>query len=302
MSAQLATRVARNGCSLHNGVMQKRSEGFFNGYQDTRLFFQIWHPPEKPNGILLITHGQGEHSDCYHRLVTALAPMGILIVGWDLRGHGRSQGQRGYVGDFSEYSRDFEALCQQVLHKLQVLHDVPTVYFAHSMGTLVQLKGLAHLENGTECTQILSSPFLGLALEVPKHKQLAAEVLGKWLPRLTLSNEIDFEDLSRDLDVIEEFRRDTLRHQRISTGAYLGALETAEQILNQPLIWAGKVLFLLSDSDPVVSSPIIRKFADQMITADVQVEVFEKRKHELVNDLGREEVFQKVLTFLKTAY
>lgn len=279
--------------------MLKCSEGFFQSHGMTNLFYQIWYPHNSPKGILVITHGQGEHSDCYHRLVEALQSLDFLIIGWDLRGHGRSDGQRGYVSDFNDYVIDFRTFQKKIIEDLVHKNSgIPLVYFAHSMGCVVQLSALSKIEEGCKATQVLSSPFLGLSLEIPTYKQAAAEILGKFLPRLTLNNEINNNQLTRDFDIQREFEMDSLRHHKISSQAYLGALSFADKIIKQADLWEGKMLILLSDSDPIVSSPLNRRFADSLSAADVRVEVFENRKHELINDLGREEVFRAIREFL----
>ena len=72
--------------------MYKRSEGFFKGYQDINLFFQIWDNPNA-KGTIIITHGHGEHSEAYHRLTEAFENDPWTFYGWDLRGHGRSRSE-----------------------------------------------------------------------------------------------------------------------------------------------------------------------------------------------------------------
>ncbi|MFN7727648.1 MAG: alpha/beta fold hydrolase [Bdellovibrio sp.] len=276
--------------------MLKRSEGFFEGVHQTKLYFQSWLPETPIKGLLVITHGQGEHSDCYHRLIEALAPMGWGFLLWDLRGHGRSHGQRGYVSSFSDYTRDFELLSRQVVPRFTGAY--PLVYFAHSMGALVQLSALGSIQDGNLKPQILSSPFLGLALQVPAVKEIGALFVRQLIPRLTLSNEIKNEDLSSDPEVLHEYERDTLRHKKISSGAYLGALECTQNILARPMIWRGRMLFLLADHDRVVSTRTNLNFIEGLSHANIEYQVFTNRKHELVNDLGRDEVFAKIRAFL----
>ena len=69
--------------------MFKRSEGFFKGYQDTNLFFQVWEPSRPLKSTIIITHRQGEHSEAYVRLLESFKADGYRFYAWDLRGHGR---------------------------------------------------------------------------------------------------------------------------------------------------------------------------------------------------------------------
>src|ERR1700712_660798 len=86
----------------------QRFEGHFSGFDDTELFFQTWSKEEPAQGTIIISHGLAEHSECYHPLAKVLAENGWYVIGWDLRGHGRSEGKRGYVKDFGEYQKDLE--------------------------------------------------------------------------------------------------------------------------------------------------------------------------------------------------
>ena len=274
----------------------KRSEGFFEGFNEMKLYFQTWEPEGPSRGLLVLTHGQGEHSECYLRLVNALESSGWTILAWDLRGHGRSEGQRGFALSFLDYVRDFEVFWKEVVSRYQTTN--PTVFFAHSLGGLIQLKAFSGIQGATSQAQILSSPFLGLALEVPPYKEAAAHVLRNWLPHLTLSNEIRNDDLTRDPMVLEEFSRDPLRHNKISSGVYLGAQECQPALLAKPQIWKGPWLLLLAENDPVVSTKVNLQFFERLEMQHKTCVVFENRKHELINDLGREEVFDRIRDFL----
>src|SRR5690606_35552325 len=125
--------------------MAKRSEGFFKGYDDIELFYQTW-ASDNPAGTLVITHGIGEHSESYIRLADGLKHTPWEVYAWDLRGHGRSEGKRGVVKSFSEYYRDLHCFLELVKEKNA---DRPTVLLGHSLGGLINIRGIQELENLT---------------------------------------------------------------------------------------------------------------------------------------------------------
>ena len=51
----------------------------------------IWQP-ETVTAILQVTHGMTEHMGRYEDFAATLAPLGIAVAGFDLRGHGRNSG------------------------------------------------------------------------------------------------------------------------------------------------------------------------------------------------------------------
>jgi alpha-beta hydrolase superfamily lysophospholipase len=81
-------------------------DGVMAGAQGTELFWRWWESIE-PRGCLLLVHGLGEHSGRYDEFSRGLAEVGIMVLAFDLRGHGRSQGSRGDVGAFPHFSRTF---------------------------------------------------------------------------------------------------------------------------------------------------------------------------------------------------
>jgi len=114
--------------------MLKRHEGTFAGFEDAELFYQTWTVPD-PKGTVLITHGLAEHSDCYHPLAKQLAQEKWNVWGWDLRGHGRSEGKRGCVRDFADFMKDLGAF----VHFYRLQSDLPStqklILFGHSLGS-----------------------------------------------------------------------------------------------------------------------------------------------------------------------
>src|SRR5690606_19212709 len=78
-----------------------------------KLFIQSWHDKDSSSrGTVLITHGISEHSECYDHVAQSLAKAGWHVFAWDLQGHGRSQGKRGYIRDFKEFGRDLKTVIE----------------------------------------------------------------------------------------------------------------------------------------------------------------------------------------------
>jgi alpha-beta hydrolase superfamily lysophospholipase len=273
-----------------------RSEGFFTGYHDAKLYYQKW-VPENPKATLVITHGQGEHSESYLRLVDALAGMGLQIIAWDWRGHGRSDGKRGYAGNFQEYCDDYEIFLKECF-KDEFFQKHPRIVLGHSMGGLIQLKSLASHPEWSFTAQVLSSPFLGMALKVPAIKEVGAQFLYSFLPTVTLWNEIKDEMLSRDPEVLKEFPKDILRHNRISSGVFLGALESIKYVQERADRFALPTLLQIPSKDLVVSSDASQEFFKNL-KCEKNLKVYTDYTHEIYNDLGRDKVYADLKEFLK---
>lgn len=275
-----------------------RIEGDFRGYQDQVLFYQAW-VPAKSNGTLVISHGQAEHSNCYHRLVSALEDFNWTILAWDMRGHGRSEGKRGFAENFSDYVLDFEKFLQQITPDY-VEKGKPLVLLGHSMGGLVQLKALLNSVDGNVpvTAQVLSSPLLGLGLPVPAWKDKAAHLLHQFLPQVTMGNELKYSQLTRDLDIQKEYDHDVLRHDQISSGVYIGMTESIAIVQSKAQQIKLPSFFQIAGKDSVVSSIAAQEFFEKLGSSDKKMQVYKESLHEVYNDLDREEAFRDLKNFL----
>lgn len=276
----------------------RSSEAFFTGYQDTRLFYQFWEAKNfKAN--LIITHGHGEHSECYLRVIEALSDLPLRIFAWDLRGHGRSDGLRGYALNFEDYNRDYEALMMHLQREHQIF-EKPLFLLAHSMGALIQLKALTENLQWPVTAQALSSPMMGIAVDVPFAKELAAIAFRVMLPKVTMGNELTYSDLSRDPLIHKEYDRDVLRHAQMSSGVYLGSLATMELVKSKTKRIQVPTLIQITDKDQVVSTEKNLELFKKLGAQDKILKIYKGHKHELFNDLGREEVFRDLHDFFKS--
>lgn len=277
----------------------KRSETFFRGYDQTKLYMQKWDS-DQPEGTILITHGQAEHSDCYQRLIDAFQKSESgkkwNFIGWDMRGHGKSDGLRGYAKDFDDYVLDFHLFLDQCL-QLKSVTDKPIILLAHSMGGLVQSCALREKKYTSFNAQILSSPLFGVSVPVPTWKDTGSELINTWLPKLTLGNEIKNEQLTRDPEVIKDYEKDTYRHNKISSGVYLGFKREFNKIITTASAIQLPTLLHISDNDPVVSTDAALTFFSHLSSQDKELKIIEGGKHELYNDIDRQKVFDFVIEY-----
>lgn len=275
--------------------MAQRFEGQFEGFDQTELFFQTW-TPENIRGVLLLTHGLAEHSECYHTLARALSDDGWLVYAWDMRGHGRSEGKRGYVADISNLIDDLECFYRLISAKHR---DQNLVLFGHSLGGLVTLRFLESKQVNYAAVA-LSSPCVGLSIPVPKFKEKLAHVANRWLPTLTMHNEIKYEDLTRDEEQIRSYHADALRHDKISPGLFLGMVDNFPLVFEHAAELKQPVLMQLAGQDRLVSTQAARELFEKLPNKKNQLIVYPESYHEIFNDLDRDKVTADLKKFLNS--
>jgi alpha-beta hydrolase superfamily lysophospholipase len=274
--------------------MAQRFEGHFQGYDECELFFQTW-TPDSVRGTLVLTHGMAEHSECYHPVAKVLVEDGWQVYAWDLRGHGRSEGKRGYVADFSEYVKDFDRFLQMI--NQQAKPKTAPVLLAHSMGALVTLRYLQSYDCKYSAL-VLSSPCVGLSIPVPKFKEGLAKIAYRWMPSLTLHNEIQYSDLTHLQEMQESYRRDTLRHDKISPGLFLTMTENFPLAIAQADKIQNPVLELIAGDDRLVSTAAAKELYDGFTNKKNQLILYPESFHEIFNDLERDKAFADIKKFI----
>ncbi len=277
--------------------MSTSIENYFQIEPEREIFYQIW-PTKAPKGTFFLTHGVGEHSSCYDKLAQSLTQNGWQVFGWDLKGHGRSSGQRGYVSDFSEHCSDFKKVFKFFKQKLN-LPDLPVVLFGHSMGAAILLRSFIENRLKPVSAICLSSPALGIHTPPNAAKETLAQFANKYLPRLTLSNDIDPQHLTQMPEQLEFYEKDTLRHGKMNPRTYLGLVESFDIIFKKVAKINTPILFQLAKDEKVVSLPKSKQLFKKISQEEKQMIIYSNSRHEIFNDIEQEQATEDLLTFIK---
>lgn len=262
------------------------------------LFMQRWKPKGPPDVTVLVTHGVAEHSECHHLMAEALASHRVEVYAWDLPGHGKSYGQRGYISNFKEYTTRLQFVLDEVKKITQ--GKTPIVLFGHSLGGLILLKFLLDSNGRHGCRNVcLSSPALGVKVEVPFIKDQISRILVKVAPKITVPHQLNFNDLSRDAEVTSSYSKDPLRHSKYSAPLYLGILETMAEVLERAHHIRDPMYIQAAGEDRIVDVESTKAFFQKLGSANKKLTVYPDSYHEIFNDLNRKEVVDDLLTYLR---
>lgn len=265
---------------------------FWTAADGARLSLRRAKATGRARGSLILLHGFGDHSGRYGEVAAWFADRGLDVYALDQRGHGRSPGKRGHVSRFSQFLSDVAAL-----RKLAALeHSGPQVLLGHSFGGTVALR---YLETGPEglAGAIVSSPFLAVAMPVPRWKRLLARMLIEVLPSVPVATGLDVAHLSTDPAVGQAARSDHLYHRVMTPRAYRELLAAQVAVVAEGRHIAVPLLLLLAGDDRIVSRPASEAFA-RSLTGDVTVKVYEGFYHEIFNEPHRARVFRDVEPWL----
>jgi alpha-beta hydrolase superfamily lysophospholipase len=272
---------------LHEAVLSQRAT------RGPDLYYASAMPAaEDTKAILGIIPGYADHGARYRHVMGALAEHGIGSIAIDLRGHGRALGSRGFCERFDEFlddARELRTLVDDRAKKTKA----PAFLFGHSFGGLTAASSI--IENaGSFKGLVLSAPFFGLALEVPKIKRLAGRVASRLYPKLGLPSGLHGKDLTHDAERAKAYDEDplvfpnaTARWFTETVKAQTRAFENASRLM-MPLYMA------FGTADPVVSFKAGKRFFDAAGSTDKAFEPREGQFHEILNEPSWKELVESI--------
>lgn len=268
------------------------TEGRLRSPDGTDLFFRRW-PVTGAIATLAVVHGLGEHSGRYADFAAAMGSLGYSVFALDLRGHGRSQGQRGHVNSFSEWVDDFAALVAEV----QGEAGREVVPLGHSFGGAILLDGI--IAGRVPARRfVLSSPALRAAVKVPGWKLALGQVSSKVAPRVALSNGLEVGAISRMPEIVHGYQDDALVHDRISSRTYTEWQAAIERIMAGAADIKQPFFASHGGADRLIDPAGTEAFFARTTAEGRVLKIYPGRYHEPYNDLGREEVFQDLAAWL----
>ncbi len=125
-------------------------------------------------------HGLGEYSDRYKHVAEALTKKGYVLLGFDLRGHGKSEGQRGHTPSYGTLLDDITHL---LVESSNHFPNLPRFLYGHSFGGNLVLN-YALLRETPLTGVIASAPGLQLSFTPPAWKLILANIMNEVWPSL----------------------------------------------------------------------------------------------------------------------
>lgn len=288
----------------------------------TPLFVRTWLPEAEPAAVVQAAHGMAEHSGRYERFAQALTDAGYAVWMHDHRGHGEtspSLEDRGYFADENGWDAAVEDI-HAVTEEIRRVHPgLPIFYFGHSMGSLLGRDLVTRygeefagaLFSGTTGDQGLLGRVGGLVagLEARIRGRRATSPL---MDTLTFGQynsafkpvDTKFDWLSRDPDEVAKYVDDPRCGEVFTAGFFADLLGGVNRL---PTIAARTpvdlpVHFLSGDKDPVGGNGKgVRGAADHLAAAgvrDVTVTLYPQDRHEILNELNRDEVTADIISWL----
>ena len=295
-----------------------KEEYYFPSSDDlTQIHVCVWKPEGDPSAILQISHGMREYIERYDEFAEYLSGSGILVVGNDHLGHGKSVSDEDAYGYFSARRGPDDVLADMhtLRERTQKEHPgVPYFMLGHSMGSAMLRCYITDHSDGLAGAIIMGSftaapPAVWLAQKICRvtalfrgWKHFSKPIDG--LAAGGYNKEIKHPKTPVDwLSTNEEnnirYARDPMCNHPFKIGAYYAmfeALKRAEKVRNLGRINKKLPILLVSGSEDPVGHhgkdiPRIAKWYRSEGIKSVTTKLYKGDRHEILNEKDRKQVF-----------
>ena len=267
-------------------------ESSFEGVGGLNIFTRSWQPESKPRGVVVIVPGFNSHSGQYFWAAEQFAKNGLAVYAIDLRGRGKSEGERFYVDKFSDYVDDVATFVSTAKSENVGL---PVFVLGHSAGGVASC--VYTLEHQSEIDGLICESF---AFQVPAPDFALAVFRGlsyvaPHFHALKLKN----EDFSRDPKVVEEMNNDPLIKDESQPLETLAEMVRADESLKKefPLIKI-PVLIMHGTADKATKPEGSQFFFETVGSTDKTLKLYEGHYHDMLNDLEKEVVMADIQNWI----
>ena len=291
----------------------------------TNLRVRRCDPDTAPKGIVQIAHGIAEHCERYDRFASFLAENGFVVFANDHLGHGRSITDESELGFFAENGG-----WEMVVEDMRKLHDLaaeefpglPYFLFGHSMGSFLARTYIIYFRSGLDGVilsgtgqqpkaLVLGGKLLG-SLEMKKNgakyksEKLNNLAFGKYNDGFETTRTLS-DWLSRDETEVDKYIEDPLCGYVPSAGLFHDMMCGIEFISKPRNLQRMKkdlpVYFMSGDADPVGENGkgVLRACRSFLAAGmkDVSMKLYHGGRHEMLNELNRDEVHKDILNWIE---
>lgn len=297
----------------------------FKGEEGLDIYTYKWEDEniKKPKAVIQIAHGMAETAQRYETFAKVLTKNGYIVYINDHRGHGKTAKIIENVGHLAE-KEGFRCLVEDMYTLTNIIkkenEDLPIYLFGHSMGSFASQRYIMDYSNnlsglilcGSNGKQgiILNLAHLIINREIKKYGRRSKSnkinnlIFGGEIIRRNEKTKFDW--LSRDKEQVEKYINDPFCGVVCSCGFFydlvqgLKEIEDKENLKKVPLDIP--IYIISGDKDPIgKNGKGILRLRDRYIklgVKDVTCKLYKDGRHELLNEINREEVFEDIICWL----
>ncbi len=305
--------------------MKKSKFGFLSTDKKTKIHALKWEPDQgEISGVLQISHGMIEHVERYEAFAKYLTEKGFVVVGNDHLGHGNSvisQDDWGYFAPKNGSDLVVKDLQKLRMHIQKKYPEVPYFILGHSMGSFLLRKYLAHYGAGLSGAVIMGTGTQpNIAVQTGKFLCSFLALFHGWHYRSELVDQLIFSSnnskfqgkdggswLTKDIEIAAAYQKDPRCTFKFTLNGFYNLFDTIYEINQKKNIYAIPkelpLLLVSGQDDPVGNYGTgVRKAYETYQEAgiqDISCKLYPSDRHEILNEIDREIVYDDIYRWLQ---
>lgn len=298
----------------------------FKAKDGTEVFASKWimENEAKPKAVIQISHGMAEHVLRYQEFAKALLEEGYVVYGNDHRGHGRTAGSPENIGYFGD-ENGWNLVVEDMKELTNIINDenpdIPVFLFGHSMGSFLSRTYIQRY--GKEINGVILSGTggdagllgkVGILVAKREIKRNGKRAESKRMDNLSFGsfnkafspNRTDFDWLSRNNKKVDKYIDDPLCGGVFTAGFFydmLTGLKNLNKKENIKMTPKDLPIYLISgDKDPVGKNTkgVLQVYNSYRKAGvmDVVYRFYIDARHEILNEINKEEVYKDIIIWL----
>ncbi len=296
----------------------KEQKSFLSRDKETEIVYYVYTPDCTPKAVFQIIHGMCGYMEKYEHFADYLCSKGMVVCGFDMRGHGKSaknEDELGFFGSkkgytyFKEDTEDLRLIMREKYKRL------PYIVFGHSMGSLILRDYMTEYGNnidGAILSGTVGGKFplkQGIAVSEFTSRFKGGKYRSEFLKKAVMKYfDMEFPEktkgawLSRDTSVGEKNANDTMSKFYFTARGYNDLIRLYANVAREE--WANEVpkslpVYIISGSDDPIGQrgEGVTAVYESLVDAEVNnitLKLYEGARHELVNEINKEEVFDDI--------
>ncbi|WP_195270577.1 alpha/beta hydrolase [Eubacterium sp. 1001713B170207_170306_E7] len=243
--------------------------------------------PEQPRAVVIITHGMCEHSGRYAFVAGKLFDCGLKVYRYDLRGHGKSEGERGFYSTPDAITED--------------LRRVVDIAAAENPGLRLFLLGysMGGFAVADFCTKYPDRADGAILFDAATRDNLGgfSRVSQSLDPLTRFPNKLA-KRLTSDPEVTAAYKADPLNAAYFTAGLSQQLSLGIQQLTENPAFRL-PVLLLHGEKDTLVDPSDSTDFFAQIASKDKQLKIYGNTQHEIFNEAIKDQVIADVTRWIE---
>ncbi len=268
------------------------NESSFEGVGGLKIATRSWPVEGSPRAVMILIHGFNAHSGYMVWPGEQLSARGFACYALDLRGRGKSEGERFYVEEFSDYLGDVNTLVEIARSENPGL---PVFVLGHSAGGVIATSYV--FEHQDKIAGLVCESF-AFDVGLPHLVQLALQGVGYLAPHLHVFS-LNNADFSRDPAHVERMNTDPLIAKESQPAETASEMLKAAERLKENMPNFNVPVFIIHGTEDKATRPEgSQYFYDHAGSSDKTLKLYEGHFHDLLADVDRDIVMGDIAAWL----